>query len=123
MYALNNRQEQEDSSDFVTGMIRVFDFTVYALLDPGESLYFVTPYVSMNFEITPEQLSEPLSVSTPVGESTLVKRVYCDCPIFVSHKSTMADLIELGMVDFDVILGMDWLHAFYASIDCRTRVV
>ncbi|KAG5629790.1 hypothetical protein H5410_001507 [Solanum commersonii] len=24
------------------------------------------------------------------------------------------------MVDFDVILGMDWLHACYASIDCRT---
>ena len=27
------------------------------------------------------------------------------------------------MVDFDVILGMDWLYSSYASIDCRTRVV
>lgn len=27
------------------------------------------------------------------------------------------------MVDFDVILGMYWLHAYYASIDCRTREV
>ncbi|KAH0705906.1 hypothetical protein KY285_010431 [Solanum tuberosum] len=36
---------------------------------------------------------------------------------------TMADLIELDMVDFNVILGKDWLHACYASIDCRTRVV
>ena len=27
------------------------------------------------------------------------------------------------MVDFDVILGMDWLHACFASIDCRTKVV
>ena len=35
----------------------------------------------------------------------------------------MSDLVELDMVDFDVILGMDWLHAFYASVDCRTRVV
>ena len=35
----------------------------------------------------------------------------------------MAHLVELDMVDFDVILGMDWLHACYASIDCRTRVV
>ncbi len=35
----------------------------------------------------------------------------------------MADLVEIDMVDFDVILGMDWLHACYASIDCRTRVV
>ena len=27
------------------------------------------------------------------------------------------------MVEFDVILGMDWLHSCYASVDCRTRIV
>ena len=27
------------------------------------------------------------------------------------------------MIDFDKILGMDWLHKFYATIDCRNRVV
>ena len=27
------------------------------------------------------------------------------------------------MVDFDVILGMDWLHSSYASLNCRTRIV
>ena len=27
------------------------------------------------------------------------------------------------MLDFDVLLGTDWLHACFASIDCRTRVV
>ena len=35
----------------------------------------------------------------------------------------MVDLVELNMVDFDVILGMNLIHACYASIDCRTRVV
>ncbi|XP_025884739.1 uncharacterized protein [Solanum lycopersicum] len=57
LYALNNRQEHENLPDVVTGMIRVFDLIVYALLDPGVSLSFVTPYVAMNFEIIPEQLS------------------------------------------------------------------
>ncbi|KAH0755813.1 hypothetical protein KY290_026083 [Solanum tuberosum] len=79
--------------------------------------------IAMNFDAIPEQISEPFSVSTPVGESILAERVYRDCPIFVNHKSTMTDLIELDMVDFDVILGMDWLHACYASVNCRTRVV
>ncbi|KAG5570110.1 hypothetical protein H5410_059876 [Solanum commersonii] len=111
LYALNNRQEQKDSPDVVTGMIQVFDFIVYALLDPGVILSFVTPYVAMNFDVIPEQLSEPFSVSTPVGESILAERVYRDCPVSINHKSTMVDLIELDMVDFDVILGMDWLHA------------
>ena len=40
-----------------------------------------------------------------------------------SHKSTITDLKELYMVDFDVVLGVDWFHDFYASIGCRTQVV
>ena len=27
------------------------------------------------------------------------------------------------MHDFDVILGMDWVHSCYACMDCRSRVV
>ena len=27
------------------------------------------------------------------------------------------------MVHFHVILGMDWLHSCYSSIDCRTSIV
>ena len=46
-----------------------------------------------------------------------LKRGYIE--IVLSH----VELVELYMVDFDVILGMDWLHACFASIDCRTRVV
>ena len=32
-------------------------------------------------------------------------------------------LVELDMLGFDIILGMEWLHACFASIDCRIRVV
>ncbi|KAH0682694.1 hypothetical protein KY285_022193 [Solanum tuberosum] len=97
LYAITNRQEQENSPDVVTGMIQVFDFIVYALLDPWASLSFVTPYVAMNFDVIPEQLSEPFSVSTPIGDSILAERVYHDCPVSVNQKSTMADLVELDM--------------------------
>ena len=74
LYVINSRQE--DSPDTVTGMIQVFDLTIYALLDPGESLSFVTLYVANNFEIHPEKLCEPFYVSTPVGESILAAIVY-----------------------------------------------
>ncbi|XP_069145635.1 uncharacterized protein [Solanum lycopersicum] len=104
-------------------MIRVFDLTVYALLEPGVSLSFVTPYVAMNFEIILEKHSKPFSVSTPVGESILEERLYRDCYVSVSHKSAISDLIELDMVDFDLILSTDWLHACFVSIDCRNQIV
>lgn len=29
----------------------------------------------------------------------------------------------LELVDFDIILGIDWLHSYYSSIDCRTGIV
>ncbi|XP_049363320.1 uncharacterized protein LOC125828059 [Solanum verrucosum] len=68
-------------------------------------------------------VTDPFSVSTPVGDSVLADRVYRKCPISLSHRVTLVDLIELHMLDFDVILGMDWLHSCYASINCRNRVV
>uniref|UniRef100_M1DFS0 Retrotransposon gag protein n=1 Tax=Solanum tuberosum TaxID=4113 RepID=M1DFS0_SOLTU len=67
LYAITSRQEQENSPDVVTGVIKVFAFDVYALLDPGTSLSFVTPYVANKFDVIPEKLYEPFCVSTPVG--------------------------------------------------------
>ncbi|KAH0729478.1 hypothetical protein KY289_000666 [Solanum tuberosum] len=122
LYALQARQDQEDSPDVVTGTLRVFDLDVYALLDPHATLSFVTPYIAVKFSISPETLSEPFSVSTPVSDPVIARWVYRNCPITVSHKVTSADLVELEIVDFDVILGMDWLHSCYASVDCTTRI-
>ena len=88
-------------------MVKVFNFDVYALLDPTASFSFVTPYVVMRFDIIPKQLLEPFNVSTPVGESIIAERVYHGCAIFVNSKETMTNLVELDIVDFDVTLGMD----------------
>ena len=51
LYGLNNCQEYVNSLDVLTCMIQVHDFIVYALPDPGPILYFLTPYVAMNFDI------------------------------------------------------------------------
>ena len=59
LYAINGRQEKEDFPHVLTGMIQVFDFTVFALLEPRESLSFINLYVAINCDIIPEQLSEP----------------------------------------------------------------
>uniref|UniRef100_A0A2N9FDG8 RNA-directed DNA polymerase n=1 Tax=Fagus sylvatica TaxID=28930 RepID=A0A2N9FDG8_FAGSY len=41
----------------------------------------------------------------------------------ITDRELVADLTLLEMKDFDVILGMDWLAANYASIDCRSKKV
>ena len=41
----------------------------------------------------------------------------------VNKKITMVDIVDFDMVEFHVILSMDWFHSCYALVDCRTRVV
>ncbi|XP_033509762.2 uncharacterized protein [Nicotiana tomentosiformis] len=84
---------------------------------------YVTPYFAINLGLEPEQLSEPFLVSTPIGESVKATRVYRGCIVSVQGRSTEADLIELEMVDFDVIMGMDCLSSCYVMLDCRAKIV
>uniref|UniRef100_M1DSR9 Gag-pol polyprotein n=1 Tax=Solanum tuberosum TaxID=4113 RepID=M1DSR9_SOLTU len=122
-YALQTRYDHEGSLDVVTGMLKVFHFDVYALLDPRATLYFVTPYVAMGFDVVPKILLETFLVSTHIGESIVAKRVCRNCLVLVSQRVTHVDLVEVDMLDFDVILEIDCLHFCYASIYCRIRLV
>ena len=47
-------------------MLNVFQLYVYALLDPGATLSFVTPYVAMRFDVFRYFLFETFSFSAPV---------------------------------------------------------
>ncbi|XP_049363665.1 uncharacterized protein LOC125828397 [Solanum verrucosum] len=75
-YALQTRGDQESSPNVVTGMLRGFKLDVYVLLDPGATLSFVTSYVSMKFDVLPDVMLEPFSVSTSIGDSVVAKKVY-----------------------------------------------
>ncbi|KAG5589895.1 hypothetical protein H5410_040409 [Solanum commersonii] len=89
LYAITSRQEQEDLPYVVTGMIQVFNYNVYALLDPGASLSFVTLYVAMYFNVIPEQLSEPFSVSTHSAISLEI--AFCSSMLRPKEESQVRD--------------------------------
>lgn len=122
-YALVGRQDLESSQDVVTGILSVFSYDVYALIDPGSTLSYVTPFVANKFGVEPELISKPLAVSTPIGDSVIARRVYRGCTVMICSRQTSVNLFELEMVDFDVIMGMDWLASCHANVDCRTKIV
>ena len=49
--------------------------------------------------------------------------VYHNCIVTVYGRDTLANLVEIGMVDFDVIMGMDWLASYYATVDYLTKIM
>ena len=43
--------------------------------------------------------------------------------VVVDNREILVDLIELGMDDFNMILGMDWLARYGATIECKKKMV
>ena len=60
---------------------------------------------------------------TPVGEVYLINRVFLGCEVCIEDEILLVDLVELEILEFDVILGMDWLSAHHAVLDCFNKVV
>ncbi|GJV45655.1 putative reverse transcriptase domain-containing protein [Tanacetum coccineum] len=48
---------------------------------------------------------------------------YVNCPLRFDDRIRPANLLPIHMLDFDVILGMDWLASHRATIDCYARTV
>ena len=74
----------------------VFSFHVYALFDPGSTLYMIHPFVANEFDLLPKILHEQFLVSTPIGDSVKAEGVCRDVDGIVASPFE----IKLGIVRF-----------------------
>ncbi|XP_070029013.1 uncharacterized protein [Nicotiana sylvestris] len=123
MYALSARLEAESSDDVIIGTILVCDGDASMLFDPGSTYSYVSSYFAPYLVMPSEGLSIPVYVSIPVGDFIVVDRVHHSCVVVFRGLETRVDLLLLDMVDFDVILGMDWLSTYDAILDCHAKTV
>ena len=70
-----------------------------------------------------ETLEKPLYVSSPLGTRLSVDLICRGCKLEISGILLTMDLRVMDMLEFDVILGMDWLTAYRVIIDCERRRV
>ena len=70
-----------------------------------------------------ETLEEPLYVSSPLGIRARIRMICRGCELEISGTLLTVDLRIMDMLEFDVILGMDWLTAYRVVIDCERRRV
>ncbi|GJS21206.1 putative reverse transcriptase domain-containing protein [Tanacetum coccineum] len=73
--------------------------------------------------MTPTPLIERVIISTPMKNHMLIDHEYVNCPLRFDDRIRPANLLPIHMLDFDVILGMDWLASHRATIDCYARTV
>ena len=70
-----------------------------------------------------ETLEEPLYVSSPLGIRVRIGMICRGCELEISGTLLTMDLRIMDMLEFEVILRMDWLIAYRVVIDCECRRV
>ncbi|KAL0549949.1 hypothetical protein IC582_014444 [Cucumis melo] len=117
------RQEAERAGTLVTGTLPILGHYAFILFDSVSSHSFISSVFVQHVGLEVEPLGSALSVSTPSREVLLSKEKIKACRVEIANHVLDVTLLVLDMQDFDVILGMDWLSANHASIDCFGKEV
>ena len=104
-------------------MISVYDHDAYALVDPGVTHSFISVPFTERHQIESQPIDGRMVVSVPNGDTMISGRIVPGSRLVIQNKDFPADLIVLGIHDFDIILGMDWLSKHRATLDCYKKEV
>lgn len=96
-------------------MLHLFSYDLYCFLDSRSTISYETHFVAMYFGLGPKTIFDPFSVSTSMVDSIVARKIYRGRMVSIFHRETLVDLVDLDMVNFNVILWMDWLHSCYES--------
>ena len=101
--------EDQDALEVIAGIFSLFDIEMHALIDPSSTHSYVC--MAHVFDKVPvmEKLAYDMHVTSLLGHSVSVNRIYRNCPIVIQTREFLANLITLPFQEFDLILGMDWL--------------
>ncbi|TYK14639.1 ty3-gypsy retrotransposon protein [Cucumis melo var. makuwa] len=116
-----NKTEAERAGTVVTGTLSMLGHCALVLFDSSSSHSSISSAFALHARLEVEPLHHGLSVSTTSRENMLSKEKVKACQIEIAGHVIEVTLLALNMLDFDVILGMDWLPANHASIDCSRK--
>ncbi|XP_073313588.1 uncharacterized protein [Primulina huaijiensis] len=122
VYALT-QEEADNSNDVVAGTIQINNMPAYVLFDCGATHSFMSKRFAKKLGTKPDNLEEPYRVATPANRTLETRTLYRDIGVLIDNQNFKANLIQLNMVEFDVILGMDWLAKNHALVDCHGKTV
>ena len=107
----------------MVGTIPVLHTYTYALFDPSATHSFILAAFVTKHGILFKLLNMLVCVETPIRDVLVTDYVCKSCVIKIGSKELVADLVVLDMRDFNLILEMDWLATYYASVDCNIEII
>ena len=93
------------------------------LFDSGASHSFISASCVRELGLEVETLEKPMYVSSPLGTMVNVDMICRGYELEISGILLTVELRVMDNLEFDVILGMDWLTAYQVFIDYERRRV
>ena len=122
VYAITPQVESTDQP-VIYGTFFLSRLWARVLFDFSASHSFIAASVVIELGLEVETLEEPLYVSSPLGIRVRIGMICRGCEMEISRTLLIVDLRIMDMLEFDVILRMDWLTAYRVVIDCERRRV
>ena len=93
------------------------------LLDLGATHSFISTQAALLLNLEDNKEEVYYEIGLPNGHAIKCSTLYRDVPIMIEKKRFLGELIQFDLSEFDVILRMDWLTVYRASINCRALKV
>nr|CAD1827328.1 unnamed protein product [Ananas comosus var. bracteatus] len=116
-------EEPAVADDVVAGIILVHNTRARALFDTGASNSFISKSFAKAHDIEISLCADFWWVDAP--EHTFSIKDECRaCPVQIGDWIMPVNLLVLNrMKGFDIVLGIDWLSKYHATIDCKSKVI
>ena len=122
MFAMTRQEAQYDPS-VISGLLSICSMDAYILIDPSSMHSYISYILAQYIDRMIDWLDSLLIVAMPAGGSFIADHMYRDYDIIVEGQILAANLIPIELIEFDAILGMDWLSLHGANMDCPSKEV
>lgn len=111
------------TSTIILGTLSIHNSTARALTDTDSTHSFVSYKFGRNLTVKPEPLRIILNCRDTIYGLLEAHVVYRAYKVKVLRRELAINLILLDFFSSDIILGMDWLEAYCAIIDCYDKTI
>ncbi|XP_073277644.1 uncharacterized protein [Primulina huaijiensis] len=112
------QEEVDDANEVVSDTILIQKVHAYVLFDCGATHYFMSNRFAKKLGRKPEKVIDPFRIATPTSRAIETHEIHRDCKISIDDQTFSANLIQLVMADFDIILG----DRLVSKKQCNTRL-
>jgi hypothetical protein len=116
-------EEAHRMEEVITGMFPINDTYAHILFDSGANKSFVSISFMPYLKGVLDGLEKPYVVEMANGQEARVDKVLRNCVVKIEGHELHLELLPMRIVGFDVVLGMDWLTANKANINCAQKTL